>query len=63
MSEAPNDGIGGSSQITSLSSSRNSEVIHAGIYYPTGSRKAELCVRGKTLLYAHCDEYAVPYDR
>ena len=44
-------------------SSRNSEVIHAGIYYPTGSRKAELCVRGKTLLYAHCDEYAVPYDR
>ena len=44
-------------------SSRNSEVIHAGIYYPTGSRKAELCVRGKALLYAHCDEYAVPYDR
>lgn len=44
-------------------SSRNSEVIHAGIYYPTGSQKAELCVRGKALLYAHCDAYAVPFDR
>ena len=44
-------------------SSRNSEVIHAGIYYPTGSHKAELCVRGKALLYAHCDAYAVPYHR
>ena len=43
-------------------SSRNSEVIHAGIYYPTGSHKPELCVRGKVPL-CHCDEYAVPYDR
>jgi len=42
-------------------SSRNSEVIHAGIYYPTGSLKADLCVRGKHLLYQHCDRFQIPY--
>jgi L-2-hydroxyglutarate oxidase LhgO len=49
--------------IGSETSSRNSEVIHAGIYYPAGSHKAQLCVRGKTLLYEHCEDYAVPYKR
>lgn len=44
-------------------SSRNSEVIHAGIYYPTGSLKARLCVQGKAMLYRYCDEHGVPYRR
>jgi L-2-hydroxyglutarate oxidase LhgO len=44
-------------------SSRNSEVIHAGIYYPTGSLKAQLCVAGKALLYAYCDSAEIPYKQ
>lgn len=44
-------------------SSRNSEVIHAGIYYPQGSLKAKLCVEGKELLYAYATERGVPHRR
>ena len=44
-------------------SSRNSEVIHAGIYYPTGLMKTRLCVDGKAMLYAFCQEFNVPHRR
>lgn len=44
-------------------SSRNSEVIHAGLYYAQGSLKARLCVRGRELMYAYCAERNVPHRR
>jgi L-2-hydroxyglutarate oxidase LhgO len=49
------DGIG------TQTSSRNSEVIHAGLYYPEGSAKARLCVEGKHALYAYARERRVPF--
>ncbi len=44
-------------------SSRNSEVIHAGIYYPEKSLKSLLCVEGKELLYNYCNKYDIPYNK
>ena len=44
-------------------SSRNSEVIHAGIYYPKDSLKARLCVAGKHALYEYCESKSVPFNR
>jgi len=44
-------------------SSRNSEVIHAGIYYPEASLKGRLCVAGRDAMYAYCEAYGVNYSR
>lgn len=49
--------------IGSQTSSRNSEVIHAGLYYAPGSLKARLCVQGRHALYAYCDAHGVSYRR
>ncbi|WP_374312385.1 NAD(P)/FAD-dependent oxidoreductase [Dongia sp.] len=51
------------SSIGSETSSRNSEVIHAGIYYPTGSLKAQLCVSGRRALYRYCATRGVPHSQ
>ena len=50
-------------QIGMGTSSRSSEVIHAGLYYPANSLKAKLCVRGKELLYPYCEARGVPFRR
>lgn len=47
--------------IGTITSSRNSEVIHAGIYYPAGSLMARMCVSGKRMLYEYCREHGVPH--
>ncbi|KAJ2358953.1 hypothetical protein IWW50_000353 [Coemansia erecta] len=44
-------------------SSRNSEVIHAGIYYPKDSLRTHLCIKGKELLYEYCTKHDVPFQR
>lgn len=50
-------------QFGSETSSRNSEVIHAGIYYPENSLKAKLCSKGSRQLYLFCRQYSIPYKR
>src|ERR1700753_3068365 len=47
--------------IGTITSSRNSEVIHAGIYYPAGSLMARMCVSGKQMLYEYCREHGIPH--
>lgn len=49
--------------IGTQTSARNSEVIHAGLYYPQGSLKAGLCVRGRQMLYAYCVERGIAHRR
>ncbi|WGI21666.1 NAD(P)/FAD-dependent oxidoreductase [Amylibacter sp. IMCC11727] len=49
-------------KIAQHTSSRNSQVVHAGIYYPAGSWRAKLCVAGKTMLYEYCKGRHVPFE-
>src|SRR6202163_4336364 len=47
--------------IGTVTSSRNSEVIHAGIYYSAGSLMARMCVSGKHALYDYCRDHGIPF--
>jgi L-2-hydroxyglutarate oxidase LhgO len=49
--------------IGSGTSSRNSEVIHAGLYYPTGSLRERHCARSRRMLYAYCASHGVPHKK
>jgi L-2-hydroxyglutarate oxidase LhgO len=49
--------------IGTITSSRNSEVIHAGMYYPTGTLRAQHCVRGRHWLYEFCASHGVPHKK
>src|SRR3974377_1490728 len=51
------------STIGSVTSSRNSEVIHGGMYYPTGTLRARHSVAGRRMLYAYCAEHGVPHRK
>jgi L-2-hydroxyglutarate oxidase LhgO len=53
----------GASAIGTGISSRNSEVIHAGLYYPTGSSRARHCTRARRLLYEYCASHGVPHRK
>ena len=55
--------VDGEPQFGSWTSSRNSEVIHAGIYYPVGSLKTRLCIAGRRLLYAYCETHGIAHRR
>jgi L-2-hydroxyglutarate oxidase LhgO len=55
--------VGRHRRIGAQTSSRNSGVIHSGIYYPTGSAKARFCVAGRMMLYRYCAEKAIGHQR
>lgn len=55
--------LDGASAIGTGTSSRNSEVIHAGIYYSQGSQKAKLCTLGKAMLYDYCESRGIGFKR
>lgn len=50
-------------RIGSETSSRNSQVVHAGLYYPTDSLKAKFCVEGRNMLYDFCKERSIPFQK